>query len=141
MAGALASIKNKASAGVNRAASAVGIQRTNTEDSNAMDELAESCPKLTYQQRMIGFCSCFVLGYFITFMSFNYFIELIEGNPVPFVIIYSKFCLALIQLHAASRSPTSNPRYNYLLSTSRQRLETLFPSSVSLILNIDPKEM
>jgi hypothetical protein len=92
MSGALASMKSKASAGVNKAASAVGIKRANTEDSNAMDELSESCPSLTYHQRMIGFCSCFVIGYLVTFMSFNYFIELIEGNPVPFVIIYSK-CL------------------------------------------------
>jgi len=90
MSGALASIKSKASSGMNRAATAVGIQRTNTEDSNPMDELAEFCPQLTYQQRMIGFCTCFVLGYFITFASFRFFVDLIEGNPVPFVVLYCK---------------------------------------------------
>jgi hypothetical protein len=93
MSGALASIKTKASAGLNKAASAVGIQRTPTEDSNsnAIEELSELCPQLTYQQRLIGFGACFVLGYLITFLSFNYFIDLIEGNPVPFVILYSKY--------------------------------------------------
>jgi hypothetical protein len=93
MSGALASIKTKASAGINKAASAVGIQRTQTEDSNnnnTLEELSELCPQLTYQQRLIGFGTCFVLGYFITFMSFNYFMELIGGNPVPFVVLYSK---------------------------------------------------
>jgi len=104
MSGALASIKSKASSGMNRAATAVGIQRTNTEDSNAMDELAEFCPQLTYQQRMIGFGTCFVLGYFITFASFRFFRELIDGNPVPFVILYCKCltlnraCIKLIQI-------------------------------------------
>ena len=96
MSGALASIKSKASSGMNKAATAVGIQRASTEDSNAntMDELAEFCPQLTYQQRMIGFGTCFVLGYFITFASFRFFRELIDGNPVPFVILYCK-CLTL----------------------------------------------
>ena len=87
----LSSIKEKAARGMNRAASAVGIERTNTQDSNTMDEIAEFCPKLTYQQRMIGFGSCFVLGYLITFTSFNYFEDLILGNPVPFVLVYSEF--------------------------------------------------
>mmetsp|Transcript_30073 Transcript_30073/g.46010 ORF Transcript_30073/g.46010 Transcript_30073/m.46010 type:complete len:185 (-) Transcript_30073:192-746(-) len=85
----LSSIKEKAARGMNRAANAVGIERTNTQDSNTMDEIAEFCPKLTYQQRMIGFGSCFVLGYLITFTSFNYFEDLILGNPVPFVLVYT----------------------------------------------------
>mmetsp|Transcript_969 Transcript_969/g.1429 ORF Transcript_969/g.1429 Transcript_969/m.1429 type:complete len:188 (-) Transcript_969:402-965(-) len=89
MSGALSTIKQKASNGINRAASAVGIERTNTQEPNAMDELSDMCPRLTYQQRMIGFCTCFVLGYLITFGSFNYFIDLVEGNPVPFVMMYS----------------------------------------------------
>lgn len=90
MSGALASIKTKASAGINKAASAVGIQRTQTEDSNnALEEISELCPQLTYQQRIIGFGTCFVLGYLITFLSFNYFIDLIEGRPVPFVMLYT----------------------------------------------------
>lgn len=89
MSGTISAIKSKASAGINKAATAVGIQRTATEDSNALDELSEFCPKLTYQQRLIGFGACFVIGYLITFLSFNYFIDLIEGNPVPFVLIYT----------------------------------------------------
>lgn len=91
MSGTISAIKSKASAGINKAATAVGIQRTATEDSNTLDELSEFCPKLTYQQRLIGFGACFVIGYLITFLSFNYFIDLIEGRPVPFVLIYSKY--------------------------------------------------
>lgn len=89
MSNALASIKDKASAGMKRAASAVGIERNNSQDPNTLEELAEFCPKLTYQQRMIGFVSCFAIGYLITFASFNLFIDLIEGRPVPFVVVYT----------------------------------------------------
>jgi len=47
------------------------------------------CPDLTFQQRLIGFVSCFGIGYLITFMSFKFFIELIEGYPVPFALNYT----------------------------------------------------
>ena len=87
MSGALASIKDVTSRSVKRAKSAVGI--TNPEDNTALDEVAEMCPKLTYQQRMVGFGCCFGIGYLITFTSFQFFEELINGNPIPFVIIYT----------------------------------------------------
>jgi len=38
---------------------------------------------------MIGFGACFSLGYLIQFLSFTFFIELIEGDPVPFVVLYT----------------------------------------------------
>ncbi len=87
----IASIKEKATAGISRAASAVGIERNNSRDPDALDEISEFCPKLSYQQRMIGFGICFVVGYLITFTSFNYFIDLVEGRPVPFVVVYSEY--------------------------------------------------
>ena len=37
----------------------------------------------------MGFGICFSLGYLITFTSFSFFIDLIEGNPIPFVMIYT----------------------------------------------------
>ena len=40
-------------------------------------------------QRLIGFASCFTVAYLITFMSFKFFVELIEGYPVPFALNYS----------------------------------------------------
>jgi len=40
-------------------------------------------------QRIIGFAVCFGTGYLITFMSFGMFVELAEGDPVPFVLIYT----------------------------------------------------
>jgi hypothetical protein len=80
------SVKQKASTGFNAAKSAVGIQ---TEKSQ-VDEIAEFCPSLTWNQRIYGFATCYVIGYIITFMSFNFFTDLIEGDPVPFVVIYSE---------------------------------------------------
>lgn len=38
---------------------------------------------------MIGFAATFTLGYLITFMSFKFFVELVEGYPVPFALNYS----------------------------------------------------
>jgi hypothetical protein len=87
----LESVKQKASSGFNAAKSAVGIQ---TEKSQ-IDEIAEFCPNLTWNQRIYGFAACYVIGYLITFMSFNFFTQLIEGDPVPFVVIYSELILIL----------------------------------------------
>ena len=65
------------------------METKNSQDASVLDDVSEMCPQLTYQQRMIGFGSCFVVGYLITFSSFNYFVDLIEGRPVPFVMIYT----------------------------------------------------
>ena len=40
-------------------------------------------------QRVMGFGICFTCGYLMTFMSFRLFIKLVEGNPAPFVFLYS----------------------------------------------------
>mmetsp|Transcript_26519 Transcript_26519/g.64627 ORF Transcript_26519/g.64627 Transcript_26519/m.64627 type:complete len:205 (+) Transcript_26519:168-782(+) len=65
-------------------------QVSNDSESTYLDEAADIlCPDMTFQQRLIGFASCFTIGYLITFMSFKFFIELIEGYPVPFALNYS----------------------------------------------------
>ena len=37
----------------------------------------------------MGFGICFTCGYLMTFMSFRLFIKLVEGNPAPFVFLYT----------------------------------------------------
>jgi hypothetical protein len=54
-----------------------------------LEELAEYCPQLTFQQRLIGFAVSFFIGYMIAFFSFRFFIDLIEGNPIPFALNYT----------------------------------------------------
>jgi len=39
--------------------------------------------------RIMGFGICFTCGYLMTFMSFRLFIKLVEGNPAPFVFLYT----------------------------------------------------
>ncbi|KAL7461431.1 hypothetical protein ACHAXS_001850, partial [Conticribra weissflogii] len=39
--------------------------------------------------RVMGFGICFTCGYLMTFMSFRLFIKLVEGNPAPFVFLYT----------------------------------------------------
>jgi len=46
-------------------------------------------PTLTYKERMMGFGACFIVGYVITFSSFSRFVHLLEGNPIPFVSVYT----------------------------------------------------
>ena len=43
-------LREKASRGLRKAGNALGIESKQTEESNAMDELSDMCPKLTYQQ-------------------------------------------------------------------------------------------
>ena len=38
---------------------------------------------------MMGFGICFGTGYLITFLSFSFFIQLVEGDPLPFVCVYT----------------------------------------------------
>jgi len=40
-------------------------------------------------QRIMGFGITFTCGYLMTFMSFRLFIKLVEGNPAPFVFLYT----------------------------------------------------
>lgn len=69
----------------------VGNANPNTEQSppDRIEELAEYCPQLTFQQRLIGFAVSFTIGYLVAFFSFRFFIHLIEGNPIPFALNYS----------------------------------------------------
>ena len=53
------------------------------------DEVGALCPKLTYTQRLYGFVCCFVLGFLLSLFSFVNFVELLQGDPVPFVVMYT----------------------------------------------------
>mmetsp|Transcript_9026 Transcript_9026/g.20991 ORF Transcript_9026/g.20991 Transcript_9026/m.20991 type:complete len:250 (-) Transcript_9026:74-823(-) len=70
-------------------ASRDGESDAQSEASSMMDEVADYCPKMTYQQRITGFAISFTCGYLMTFMSFRLFIKLVEGNPAPFVFLYT----------------------------------------------------
>lgn len=92
-----ASLKESASKASDSVKSGLGIPTANSEDnsdaqsesSNMLDEVSEMCPKMTYHQRIMGFGICFTCGYLMTFMSFRLFIKLVEGNPAPFVFLYT----------------------------------------------------
>mmetsp|Transcript_22273 Transcript_22273/g.31908 ORF Transcript_22273/g.31908 Transcript_22273/m.31908 type:complete len:211 (-) Transcript_22273:1078-1710(-) len=79
--------------GSNTSSSTASTSKRDLESSQPqqpiLEELSELCPKLTYQQRVVGFFSCYAAGYIITFFSFGFFIRLVEGKPAPFVVIYS----------------------------------------------------
>lgn len=60
-----------------------------SNETNWANELSHYCPKLTFEERLIGFVMSFGLGYLIAFFSFRFFVKLIEGNPFPFAINYT----------------------------------------------------
>lgn len=78
-----------------KAASGLGIptggsvDSAESESSSMVDDVSEYCPTLTFHQRVMGFGICFTCGYLMTFMSFRLFIKLVEGNPAPFVFLYT----------------------------------------------------
>mmetsp|Transcript_19307 Transcript_19307/g.22215 ORF Transcript_19307/g.22215 Transcript_19307/m.22215 type:complete len:202 (+) Transcript_19307:141-746(+) len=84
--GSVSSMKKSASSAMGKAAKKVGIKK---DEPDLVDEISEFCPKLTYQQRVIGFAICFSIGYLITFLSFQFFTDLVLGDPLPFVLVYS----------------------------------------------------
>jgi Got1/Sft2-like family len=57
--------------------------------SDQLDALAEYCPQLTFQQRLIGFTVSFSIGYLITFCSFRFFLHMVTGHPIPFALNYT----------------------------------------------------
>eukprot|EP00816_Leptocylindrus_hargravesii_P007464 CAMPEP_0196809688 /NCGR_PEP_ID=MMETSP1362-20130617/9592_1 /TAXON_ID=163516 /ORGANISM="Leptocylindrus danicus, Strain CCMP1856" /LENGTH=179 /DNA_ID=CAMNT_0042184447 /DNA_START=68 /DNA_END=607 /DNA_ORIENTATION=- len=79
-------VMDKVKDGAKSAKQALGIEQ---KEPDAIEEISSMCPKLTYQQRMIGFGTCFGAGYLISFCSFTFFVDLLEGDPLPFVYIYT----------------------------------------------------
>jgi len=67
-----------------QARAAVGLQPTMREEI-----INGVCPTLTFQQRLYGFCICFVVGVVISLSSMMSFSKMIAGNPAPFAIKYS----------------------------------------------------
>ena len=57
--------------------------------SDSLEALAEYCPPLTFQQRLLGFTVCFSVGYLMTFCSFRFFLHMVAGHPIPFALNYT----------------------------------------------------
>lgn len=70
---------------------AVGLEeekpKTVTEEME--DALCSICPDLTYQQRIGGYITCFVVSFILSIGSFTRLVQLAQGNPAPFVVFYT----------------------------------------------------
>ncbi|ETI37300.1 hypothetical protein F441_16532 [Phytophthora nicotianae CJ01A1] len=47
------------------------------------------CPSLSYQERVIGCVTCFLLGFLLSLGSTFRLAKLVHGNPAPFAIAYT----------------------------------------------------
>mmetsp|Transcript_335 Transcript_335/g.525 ORF Transcript_335/g.525 Transcript_335/m.525 type:complete len:249 (-) Transcript_335:214-960(-) len=76
--------------GLPPAASSEGVdEEEQSVSSSFVEEVSEYCPQMTYQQRVMGFAICFTAGYLMSFASLKLIFKLVEGNPAPFVFLYT----------------------------------------------------
>jgi hypothetical protein len=64
-------------------------QPTPSEANNLRASINSLCPSLSYQERVIGFITCFVLGFLLSVGSTFRLARLVRGNPAPFAIAYT----------------------------------------------------
>lgn len=63
--------------------------QTPNEAANLRASINSLCPSLSYQERMIGFLTCFVLGFLLSLGSTFRLARLARGNPAPFALAYT----------------------------------------------------
>ena len=60
------------------------------------------CPKLSFQERLIGYAVCVFIGFCMNIGSWARLVDLARGDPVPFVVLFTvgniisllgRFCL------------------------------------------------
>ena len=49
----------------------------------------ELCPKLTYAQRLAGYCACLGVSFALSLGSWTRLVALVHGEPVGFVAFYT----------------------------------------------------
>lgn len=82
------SVRNSISSAGKKAARYVGVADEEEQEPTITEELSSICPSLTYKQRMYGFGICFVLGWFLEFLSILTLSE-IRTNPGRFALTYT----------------------------------------------------
>ncbi|TDH66529.1 hypothetical protein CCR75_005792 [Bremia lactucae] len=60
-----------------------------TESSPGSDSSYWLCSSLSYQERLIGCVTCFLLGFLLSLGSTFRLAKLVHGNPAPFSIAYT----------------------------------------------------
>ena len=71
---------------MNAVRKAVGIEKKQTVTDQILDE---SCPKLSYNQRLTGYVLCMSVGFLLTIGSLVRLKALLHGDPAPFVIYFT----------------------------------------------------
>ena len=71
---------------MNAVRKAVGIEKKQTVTDQILDE---SCPKLSYNQRLTGYVLCMSVGFLLTIGSLVRLKALLHGDPEPFVIYFT----------------------------------------------------
>ena len=67
---------------------AVGLGPEKTQMEQMEDDMCAFCPKLTYTQRIIGFCSCWGGGYLLSFCSTIALWDLSSQGLTNFAVLY-----------------------------------------------------
>eukprot|EP00804_Cyclotella_cryptica_P005936 CCRYP_000195-RA/>CCRYP_000195-RA protein AED:0.33 eAED:0.33 QI:256/1/1/1/1/1/4/276/231 len=138
----LASLKESANKASTSFRSGLGLPPAESVDSaensdgnsTMMDEMSEYCPKLTFQQRVVGFATCFTLGYLMSFMSFRLIIKLVEGNPAPFVFLYSSGNLLSLMSSMFLSGPQK--QFKYMFDEKRKMTSIVYLTSLGTSITV-----
>ncbi|KAL7507364.1 hypothetical protein ACHAXN_004554 [Cyclotella atomus] len=141
MSNMLASLKDSAKTASTSVRSGLGLPpgdsqdgTDNSEASGVMDDMSEYCPTLTFQQRVTGFAACFTMGYLMSFMSFRLIIKLVEGNPAPFVFLYSTGNLLSLMSSGFLSGPQR--QFKYMFDEKRKMTSIVYLTSLGTSITV-----
>lgn len=66
-----------------------GAERATPSSNNNQNNDDSLCGSLDFRERMVGFTTCMVGGFILSFGSFVKFVKLMAGNPIPFVLTWT----------------------------------------------------
>lgn len=64
-------------------------EKKKTVSEELEDAVCSLCPDLTYEQRIGGYVTCFVISFILSIGSLTRLVQLAQGEPGPFVVFYS----------------------------------------------------
>lgn len=77
------------SAALRNAKNMLGVNQDKQWYEELEDNVCSVCPSLTWEQRLYGCAICMFVGFCLSMGSVFRLIQLLEGNPVPFAVMYT----------------------------------------------------
>ena len=95
-------------------------------------DACECLPRLSFEDRVLGFVACFFIGLALSFSSFLSFGSLISGNPAPFALKYSLGNILALCSTGFLVGPTA--QLNKMMSPWRKGTSAVYLASIVVTL-------